>query len=228
MKSIFLILLTFFSTLAFGQFAIVLDRDGQCNVRSSPEVANNTSDTLKNGHFVYCFETKGNWTNIDYSKMSQALTGYVYHNRLKLVSDYQRIPLLTRATNSATYRKDSIEILVVTQKLDKGKYRFSYFKGNKDQIELVNGRPYWGTDGGLPKAEYKLISIRLGKKKVDLPKSALENLFEPGLNNTQVNYDQQSDILYIQSMNSDGAGGYEVIWKIEKGKYKNRYIADGF
>ena len=29
-------------------------------------------------------------------------------------------------------------------------------------------------------------------------------------------------------MNSDGAGSYEVIWKIEKGVYKERYIAYGF
>lgn len=61
-----------------------------------------------------------------------------------------------------------------------------------------------------------------------LPKNALEGLYEPALNNTQVNYDKQNDILYIQAMNSDGAGSYEVVWKIEKGTYKERYIAYGF
>jgi len=29
-------------------------------------------------------------------------------------------------------------------------------------------------------------------------------------------------------MNSDGAGYYGVIWKIEKGVYKSRYIVYGF
>jgi hypothetical protein len=32
----------------------------------------------------------------------------------------------------------------------------------------------------------------------------------------EVHYDKVHDILYIESMNSDGAGSYEVIWKIEK------------
>lgn len=36
------------------------------------------------------------------------------------------------------------------------------------------------------------------------------------------------NIVYIQSMNSDGAGSYEVIWKVEKAVYKERYIACGF
>jgi hypothetical protein len=56
----------------------------------------------------------------------------------------------------------------------------------------------------------------------------LENLYEISLANTKAHYDKANDILYIQSMNSDGAGSYEVIWKIEKGIYKNRFIAYGF
>jgi hypothetical protein len=45
---------------------------------------------------------------------------------------------------------------------------------------------------------------------------------------TKVHYDKTSDILYIHAMNSDGAGGYVVIWKIEKGGYKERFVSHGF
>jgi hypothetical protein len=44
----------------------------------------------------------------------------------------------------------------------------------------------------------------------------------------EVYFDKASDIFYIQTMNSDGAGGYEVIWKVEKGIYKERLVAYGF
>jgi hypothetical protein len=43
-----------------------------------------------------------------------------------------------------------------------------------------------------------------------------------------VNYDNINDIIYIQSMNRDGAGAYGVIWKIEKGIYKAKFIVHGF
>jgi hypothetical protein len=119
---------------------------------------------------------------------------------------------------------------VSEKKFDKTKYRFSYYKDKDahDYIQFINGKQYWGTDGETPTRAYKSILIVCSQKKVSLPPSALENLFEPNILDTEVHYDRQNDILYIQSFNSDGAGAYDVIWKIEKGVYKERYIMYGF
>lgn len=65
-------------------------------------------------------------------------------------------------------------------------------------------------------------------KTIELPKNSFDDLFEPSLYNTKINYDKKNNILYITSSNSDGAGGYEIVWVIEKGKYKERKIAFGF
>ena len=53
-------------------------------------------------------------------------------------------------------------------------------------------------------------------KTIYLPKEALKNLFEPNSYSTSAHYDEANDILYIDSLNSDGAGSYEVLWIIEK------------
>ncbi len=66
MKYILFILLTFQSIFSFGQFALIADKDGHRNVRKEGKAGNNVVDTLHNGHLIYCFETKDNWTNIDY------------------------------------------------------------------------------------------------------------------------------------------------------------------
>ena len=100
----------------------------------------------------------------------------------------------------------------------------TFYKEYKDQLEYINNKKYWGTDGEIPKTEYKSIEIYIGIKN-SRPEIAIDNLFETSLYNTQVNHDKTNDVLYIQSMNSDGAGSYEVIWKIKKGVYKERYIA---
>src|ERR1700750_2180967 len=108
---IFLTLSLFFLTKApFAQFAIIYDKEGFCNVRSRPEKGNNIIDTLETGHFVYCFDTNGNWTNVDYAKGRKELNGQVYTDRLKLISDYQEIPFLAKNEHKVVISKDSIKV----------------------------------------------------------------------------------------------------------------------
>jgi len=65
-------------------------------------------------------------------------------------------------------------------------------------------------------------------KRSFYPKTQRKTFLNPGIGTAQINYDRKNDILYIRSSNSDGAGGYEVIWRVEKGAYTGRYIAYGF
>lgn len=228
MKIVLLFLSVFTITLSFGQFAVVSDRDGYVNVRSSSKTSGRITDTLKNGHLIYCFEAEGNWKSIDYTKRKQEMNGYIYTDRFKFISDYEEIPLSDRKANSSIYSKDSLKIIVSKKQFNRANYHFSYHKDAKDQIEFMNGKQYWGTDGGQPKTEYNFILVQLDSKKIYLPQIALNNLFEPNIHHTQVHYDRENDTLYIHAMNSDGAGGYEVIWKIEKSVYKERFIVHGF
>lgn len=228
MKLTFTIFWTLLSCFAFGQFAIIHDKDKYCNVRSSSEKGNNIIDKLDNGHLVYVFENKGNWTTIDYAKKTKEFNGQVYKDRVILISSYLNIRNLTNSKLETIFKKDSLKVILIQRSFDRTKHKFIYNKEYKDQIQLIDNNKYWGTDGGLPKTEYKSIEVYVGNTKLTLPYKALESLYEVSLYNTHVNYDQTNDIIYIQSMNSDGAGSYEVIWKIEKGIYKERYIAYGF
>lgn len=228
MKILLPCILVFLSIFSFGQFAIIQDKDGYCNIRSSAGIDSKVIDKLENGHLVYWLEQNGNWANIEYTKNEQERDGQVYYDRLKFISDYSSIPFHSQGSNSVTYSKDSIKVIISQQKFDKSKYKLSFNGEAKDQVELINGKQYWGTDGEVPKREYKSIVVYIGQRKIILPQTSLTNLFEPSLNHTVVNYDKANNILYIQSANSDGAGFYEVIWKIEKGIYKDRYIAYGF
>jgi len=229
MKTILLPILLLLSRPSFAQFAIIADTDGFANIRNTAAPASRIVDTLHNGHFVYCFETNGNWINIDYSKKKKDLTAYVYHDRVKYVSSFEKIPALS--SYDSVFVKDSIRITISTQPFVRTRYRLIYAKDAENApkyIQSINGKQYWGTDGRMPATEYKSIHIIMGNKEFLLPKAATENLFEPSIGAAQVNYDKKNDVLYIQSSNSDGAGSYEVIWRIEKGSYTDRYIAYGF
>lgn len=222
--------LTFLLCLShsFGQFAIVKDKDSLLYIREDGQPTSKVIDKLPNGHLLYCFENKGNWTNIDYTKKGKELNGYIYKDRYKLISSFPALTVSKKTATSITFKKDKIEVTITQSKFDKKKHKFKYLKEYPDQIELIDNKKYWGMDGGMPTTQFESIVIKVGQRRISLPKYALEGLYEPSIYCAEVNYDKTNDTFYIQTMNSDGAGSYLVIWKIEKGLYMDRLVAYGF
>jgi len=228
MRQFLTLALLFCFFYSFGQFAIVNDKDSLLNVREGAQQGSRVVDKLPNGHLIYCFENKSNWTNIDYTRKDKERNGYVYKDRYRMISSF---PALTKATETetlVTLKGDSVEVTITQSKFDKKKLKLQHVKGYPEQIELIDSKKYWGRDGEMPTAQFEKILIKIGKKTIILPKSALEGLYEPTISTAEVNYDKANDTLYIQTMNSDGAGSYEVVWKVEKGIYKDRLVAYGF
>ena len=228
MKQTFIFILLFYTVTSYGQFAIVSDKDSLLNVREDGTTNSKVVDSLQNGHLIYCFEDKGNWTNIDYTKNNKELNGYVYKGRYKLISDYPSFTISKKTETSITLKKDTLQVTITQSNFDKRKHTFKYVKDYLTQIELIDNKKYWGKDGGMPKTQFEKVIIEVGQKIIILPKSALTGLNEPSIYSAEVNYDKQTDTFYIQTMNSDGAGSYLVIWKVEKGIYKDRFVAYGF
>lgn len=228
MKRILYLFLLLNFNLCFSQFGIINDPDGFVNVRSSAQKGNNISDKLENGFIVYYFEPQGNWVNIDYKKNGKELNGYIYKDKIKTITYFTTIPLKSNNGGIAKLENGSVKIEISETKFIKEKHKLKFFKGNPNQLEKIDNLQIFGTDGEVPKREYKSIKIDINNIKIELPNSALKNLFEVSLHNSKANYDAKNDILYISSSNSDGAGGYEIIWVIEKKKYKYRVEAYGF
>ncbi|MES2773647.1 MAG: hypothetical protein V4722_05660 [Bacteroidota bacterium] len=228
MRTILTYILVFLSSFSFGQFAIIQDKDGYCVVMNSPLPDARATDTLTNGQFVYCFSEKGDWIDISYTKNKVEAKGYVSYNKLQLLSTHDTFAVVKKGATSITLGRDSMRVMVTQQSFDRSRYKLTFHKESKRQIEKINGKDFWGTDGEMPHSEYKAIVVSFGKRKIVLPRAALANLFEPRLSATEANYDRANDIFYIQSANSDGAGYYTVIWRIEKGVYKDRYVVYGF
>lgn len=228
MKQTLTFTLLLLTSFCFGQFAIVYDKDSLLNVREDGTTNSKVVDRLQNAQLIFCFEDKGNWTNIEYTKNNKELNGYVYKDRYKLISNFPALTISKKTETSITLKKDSLQVIISQCNFDKKKHTFKYFKNNTSQIEFIDNNQYWGMDGGMPKTQFEKVIIKIGQKTITLPQSALIGLYEPSIYNAVVNYDKLTDTFYIQTLNSDGAGSYFVIWKIEKGIYKDRLIAYGF
>ena len=231
MKSLLLFLLI--SSYTFAQvnenyfFAVINDKDGYVNARKEANIHSKVIKKLDNNTLIFAFNYNksedGNWIYVDNE-------GYIYNDRVKWIEELPKAAKGVEKKNAIHFSGKDIQVALSTEKFDKSKHSFKYNKEYPDAIEKIDGKPFWGTDGNMPKREYKSIEVKIRGKQVFIPQSAYSDLYQPNLY-TDLNfvyYDKDSDILYIVANNGDGAGAYMVCWQIEKGVYKGRKIGIPF
>ena len=231
MKKQFLVFL-FFCQFAFVRaqeeaFAVINDKDGYVNVRKEKSVHSKVLKKLDNNTLIFVLEYDkayyGNWIYTDNE-------GYIYNDRVKWIHNFPQIAKGIAKGNTIVFEGKEIQVVLSTEKFDKSKHSFKYHKEYRDVIEKIDGKLFWGTDGNMPKREYKSIEVKIRGKQVSIPQSAYNDLYESYLYTefNSVHYDKDNDILYIVANNGDGAGAYMVCWQIEKGVYKGRKVGIPF
>ena len=210
-----------------GAFAVINDKDGYVNVRKEKSVHSKVLKKLDNNTLIFVLEYDkdyyGNWIYADNE-------GYIYNDRVKWIEKLPKIAKGITKGNTIVFEGKEIQVTLSTEKFDKNKHSFKYHKEYRDIVEKIDGEPFWGTDGNMPKREYKSIEVKIRGKQVPIPKSAYNDLYESSLyiEFNSVHYDKDNDILYIVANNGDGAGSYMVCWQIEKGVYKGRKVGIPF
>ena len=228
-----LLLFSLISSYTFAQvnenyfFAVINDKDGYVNVRKEKSVHSRVLKKLDNNTLIFVFvydkAHDGNWIYVDNE-------GYIYNDRVKWIEELPKVAKGVEKKNAIHFSGKDIQVALSTEKFDKSKHSFKYHKEYRDIIEKIDGNPFWGTDGNIPKEAYKSIEVKIREKQVSIPQSAYSDLYEPNLY-TDLNfvyYDKDSDSYYIVATNSDAAGAYMVCWQIEKGIYKGRKIGIPF
>ena len=210
-----------------GAFAVINDKDGYVNVRKEKSVHSKVLKKLDNNTLIFVLEydkaQEGNWIYADNE-------GYIYNDRVKWIHNFPQIAKGIAKGNTIVFEGKEIQVVLSTEKFDKSKHSFKYHKEYRDIIEKIDGKLFWGTDGNMPKREYKSIEVKIRGKQVSIPQSAYNDLYESYLYTefNSVHYDKDNDILYIVANNGDGAGVYMVCWQIEKGVYKGRKVGIPF
>ena len=228
-----LLLFLLISSYTFAQvnenyfFAVINDKDGYVNVRKEKSVHSKVLKKLDNNTLIFVLEydkaQEGNWIYADNE-------GYIYNDRVKWIHNFPQIAKGIVKENTIVFEGKEIQVVLSTEKFDKSKHSFKYHKEYRDVIEKIDGKLFWGTDGNMPKREYKSIEVKIRGKQVSIPQSAYNDLYESYLYTefNSVHYDKDNDILYIVANNGDGAGAYMVCWQIEKGVYKGRKVGIPF
>ena len=212
---------------AAGQFAIVVDSDGFAYVR---DAAGTVTDTVDSGQVVYGLGTEEGWTAVDYRFDGQTSSGYIHRSRLKFIDMFDEVPASLLADTAIRFRSTSLKLTVTSAPFDPEANRLEYRSaGSGDHafryLATVNENTIWGTDGNVPNRQYGKMRLEWLSKVIDLP---VESLFEPNLLDTRVYVDTYHETVYVTALNSDGAGGYAVLWVVRGDQLKGRVITRPF
>lgn len=218
--------------LNYAQFARVNDADGFVNVRIEPNTKSKIAGKIVDSEIVYLTDDELSDTNWKYayyeSKSKKEVSGYIHSSRLKMLSDFVEIDYLKTEKSVAFFMNtdEKIQIEIGIQSFNAARSIDKFSKKDGFYYAYKN-KTIWGTDGNLPNSSYKFIKVKISGIETEVPKESLENLFQPTiiekLNDfkfIQINYDKGNDVLYISSLNSDGAGSYVVLFVFEKGNFK--------
>lgn len=223
-KKICFILWLFCFQIAFSQqFALINDPDGWTNVRSAPNTYDKPLARLTNGTPVLVVDRQGNW----YSVMADSIDGFVYYNRLQYLSIFVPLPVAKKSTDHWAWGNDSILIEMKRGPFSAAGKTIGYQRGTHF-VEKINGKPFWGCDGHLPSMGYRSVEIHLKGETIALPPAAIEDLFQPCFSCTAAYFDPATNTCYLCANNSDGAGGYYVLWIIGPDGYQSRSVEYGF
>jgi hypothetical protein len=232
-KSLPIVILLFISFNVNAQLGIIKDPDGFCNVRAEANNQSKIEDTLTNGRFIYHLqddETKNNWLLVDYHKGKDHHTGYIHKSRIVFIKDLT--PFKTTIGKDTLFKGElnDMQITIKSGTFIKAGRKFTYVKyedGGSQYVGEIDGKRPWGTDGPMPRTEYKSIQFKSGAQTLNFPKSSFNDLFEiSALKYTTVCLDKTTGKVYVEAGNSDGAGSYEVVWVINNGKieYREEFI----
>lgn len=222
-KILILTLFVLYTNSLWAQFARIEDKDGFVNIHSKPNVGSLVLEKAYEADVLWCFEREGEWYPMDLERKGKVVSGYIHNSRVKFIDTLDPVPVKEIQSNKLVFQNENINVEIITKPFVKSAHTIKYSQVNKTEvITKIDNKPIWGTDGNVAKVAYSQINIKVGNKQVVLPQKEIENVYEPNFNFTKVNYDKQSDRLYISSLNSDGAGGYAVLWMIKDGKYINR------
>ncbi len=216
---------------SFSQFAKIIDRDGYVNMRKNADAKSSIVGKINSEEIIYVFDSDENnkdWVHADYTdRKGKTISGYIHNSRIRYIESYESIPLASGNENKSVFNSKNIQVEIKSGPFDykENKKYFSVTDYNGQKMEdHFKGQQIWGTDGTIPRTHYKYISVKTSKKILQIPTKEIENLFNVNHESAKCYWDKDYQTLYINMVNSDGAGGYAVIFKIEKGKYKGRTL----
>lgn len=153
------------------------------------------------------------------------------------IDSIERIALTSFNDTFVEINSNEFRIFISSETFDSTKHKIDRIP-HTNYIYLVDGKPFYGLDGGISNYRIGLINVFYQGKKVIVPKEEFNDLFAPNYGcvdardyygNSKYCYNyfykcKYSNYYFLLMSNSDAAGSYKVIWIFKGDKYIMRVI----
>ena len=206
MKNIINFLICVTSFISYSQIGIIKDKDGYTNVRKATNIKSKIVYKLKENEAFWYNDIGEDWIEvfIPQDKFSVEDTddlmigGYIHKSRLQKIE------------NLPTANQNEVKFEYIFRKFKRENH---IDNGDGKFVTKIDGRKIWGTDGNYPKVEIEKINASINNKIIKIHKVLFLDLFEC---DTNINKYKNGNTYFIYQNCSDGAGGYELLWVINK------------
>lgn len=222
-------------------FGVIRDSDGYVNVRESKGSSTKVVGRIPDGGMVLIVnDDGGDWLRVYHSDSAgdAVQEGFVHRSR---ILTFDRLPVGKSVEASdgeeteeqrAVFQVAGLQLEVETEPFAIGESSVTvvrYPSGGESVIE-IDRKPFHGTDGRMPGRQYRSIVIRRGDQISEFPQEAFETLYQPNVSedNPDVFHDPATGEIYLVAWNSDGAGGYVVMFRVVDGRYRERMVVHPF
>ncbi len=200
---------------------VVEDPDGFTNLRAGPSAEAKIVGKVPAGGVVAIGEpSKSGWMAV--MQDGPGPSAYIHSSRLRSVEKWKTIvPASRGSAKQARLASSGFEVAVAATPFQAEKHRITREGNGSVRVDGLNP---WGQDGGLPKNGIAL-TVSLNGTAVKLPSECVRNLYEPNPETlTLLTPGSAAQEAFVLMENSDGAGGYCVVWAFKDGRYLNRVV----
>lgn len=196
---------------------IVQDPDGETNVRDGASLEAKIAGKVPSGGPVFVDPEPESGFHLVFLDKEDNLAGrYIHGSRLQAVKDWKAFG---PEGDTGRLSHQSFEVVVKDPAFVASEHKIST---DANGMVLVDGKSPWGQDGGEPSRSIAL-SVSINGKKVTLPAEATENIYEPNFSTlVLLTPGDPAERAVLIMANSDGAGGYYLVWAFENGVYRGR------
>lgn len=222
-------------------FALVHDADGHTNLRKSPNLRSKPLTKIPNGTPLECIEElRESGSDFCFAKLQQAITddsGFIHRSRLIFpASDKNFVRLREQSGRDDTLILSGSEqkVHIIARRLHLKRSDFSSISKDKYTARLYQGKPFYGTDGSIPKSVFAIEQITLNGQAV--PAAELQGLFLPDFAATargsnaydgwEAYYRRTDKTLYLFNSVNNDAGSFGMCFVFKDGKFQRRYLWD--
>ena len=116
-----------------------------------------------------------------------------------------------------------VRVVFHTRTFERSRHKIT---GDETHQTSIDGRPAIGTDGNFPKVEIDSMRLYFDGQEVKVPSRLYADCFEPHFDKGDVKLKVGGNFqsVTVEMSGSDGAGGYEMTWRLKKNGRHSRSV----